>query len=103
MPQAQSQIIKQSPLPMVAMLVASILLGVAYNNASPLGVRGAKPTEKAAVAVPPAISNSRTGYVNETISLTMEGVRNTRVPGSAYGNQTVTVGLEPAQVVPSQP
>jgi rhodanese-related sulfurtransferase len=103
MPQAQSQIMKQSPLPMVAMLVASILLGVAYNNASPLGVRGSKPEEKAVAMAPPAASNSRTGYVNQTISLTVEGARNTHVPGSPYGNQTVTVGLEPAQTAVPPP
>src|SRR4051812_2408914 len=105
MPQAQSQIIKQTPQPMVAMLVASILLGVAYNNASPLGVRGSKPEEKttAAVAMPPAVSHSRTGYANETVSLTIEGARNTHVPGSPYGNQTVTVGLEPAQAAAPPP
>src|SRR3954453_9939778 len=100
MPQAQPPILKQSPLPMAAMLVASILLGVAYNNASPLGVRGAKPEEKtvAAAAVPAATTHSRTGYANETISLTVEGARNPHPAGSPYGNQTVKVGLEPAQL-----
>ncbi|MDB6109811.1 MAG: hypothetical protein JWR69_1561 [Pedosphaera sp.] len=97
MPQIQSQIFKRSPLPLAAMLGASLLLGVAYNNASPLGVRGAKPPEKVVVASPPATSNSRTGYANETLSLTLEGARNVRTPGTAYGNQTVAMGLVPAQ------
>jgi rhodanese-related sulfurtransferase len=100
MPQAQSQILRQSSLPMVAMLVGSLLLGVAYNNASPLGVRGAKPPEKVAAVSPPAASNSRTGYANETLSLALEGPRNARPAGAAYGNQTVAMGLAPAQAAP---
>jgi rhodanese-related sulfurtransferase len=105
MPQAQPPILKQSSLPMAAMLVASILLGVAYNNASPLGVHGAKPEEKAATvaAMPPATAHSRTGYANETISLTVEGARNPRPAGGPYGNQTVKVGLEPAQAAQTAP
>ncbi|MDB6019045.1 MAG: Rhodanese-related sulfurtransferase [Pedosphaera sp.] len=98
MPQPQSQILKQLPFPMVAMLAGSLLLGVAYNSASPLGVRAAK-AQESATAVPSATSPSRTGYGNETISLTMESARNPRVPGSPYGNQVVAVGLEPVQPV----
>src|SRR4051794_33085809 len=101
MPPAQSQILRQSSLPMMAMLTGSLLLGVAYNNASPLGVRGAKAPEKAVTASPPASSNSRTGYANETVSLTLEGARNPRPAGSAYGNQTVAMGLAPIQAAPS--
>jgi rhodanese-related sulfurtransferase len=94
---APAQTTEKLILPVLAMLVASILLGAAYNSASPLGVHSAKSKDSSVSPLAPAISGSRTGYVNETVSLVLEGVSGTRPAGGVYGNQTMALGLAPAQ------
>jgi rhodanese-related sulfurtransferase len=60
----------------VAMLVMSVAIGLAYNSATPLGVRrsagmnSSKPAAQTAAAPAPApASNVRTGYHNQTLSM----------------------------------
>lgn len=57
-------------------LLAALLLGVIYNHASPLGVRADRTPAKAAAGnstlLPPKPDLVRTGYFNETVSLTLE-------------------------------
>jgi len=58
-------------------LAGAVLLGTIYNNASPLGVRATPPAESgelktAANALPPKSAQARRGYVNETLSLSLE-------------------------------
>src|SRR5687767_9069818 len=57
--------------------LAAVLLGFAYNHSSPLGVRAARPEEKStpvgmanAANVPVALA--RTGYVNQTVAISLE-------------------------------
>lgn len=76
---------------MAAMLLASLALGVVYNSASPLGVRGASGTGLASKQHPPATE-------------TAAGVRSTKAtepvptakPRSGYHNQTLAVSFNGA-------
>ena len=61
----------------VAIFAGAVLLGTIYNNASPLGVRASSPAEAdelktAAGPLPPKLAKVRKGYVNETLSLSLE-------------------------------
>jgi rhodanese-related sulfurtransferase len=57
---------------MVVMLVASLALGLAYNTASPLGVHAVVgPQADASTSV--SVQVKKTGYFNETVSMTLEG------------------------------
>src|SRR5580704_5040993 len=93
MPQTQPPTV-QGLLPAVAgMFVVSLVLGMAYNSASPLGVRPAGAPEKTAAVAPPVVSAPRTGYGNETIAVSLGGVSGAQPPAGSYGNQTMAVGL----------
>ena len=75
-------------LQMGVILVAAVALGAAYNNSSPLGVRAARHRETASppsvalatpmagtsVAIPAPLlpTVARTGYVNQTVSMSLE-------------------------------
>ena len=78
--------------PMAGILLASIVLGFAYNEASPLGVRSANSaliSSQAATA--PARIIPPSGYFNETISMKLEGA-GPSIPGSGTpttGTRTV--------------
>ena len=52
------------------MLAASLLLGIAYNGSSPLGVRYTAAAKKTATLSPQSIP--KTGYFNQTISIAFE-------------------------------
>jgi len=69
-------------LQMGVILVAAVALGVAYNNASPLGVRAARrgqvaspQSDRTEVGVPPASPVARTGDANQTVSISLEMAR----------------------------
>ena len=70
---------------MGGLLLVSLLLGLAYNRASPLGLRSSipEPVKNALAGRPPV--KPAGGYYNETISLTLEG---TGTPGAAAGAGT---------------
>ena len=90
---------------MVAVFITAVLLGFAYNSASPLGVRSAS-TEKpagtgAAAARVTGSSITRTGYFNETVSMLLETAPSIRSQGQNYQNQTTAIGLAPANPVPN--
>ncbi len=72
---------------MTAMLLGSLALGLAYNKSSPLGVHALEPPATAS-SLPPA---RRTGYFNETLSLTFEGAASPTVSGSASPPNGVTI------------
>lgn len=55
----------------LGILLAATVLGLAYNQASPLGVRAANPSESAP---------RRTGFVNETVLLTLETASGVTMP-----------------------
>lgn len=55
----------------LGILLAATVLGLAYNQASPLGVRAGKSAETAP---------KRTGFVNETVSLALETANGVAVP-----------------------
>jgi rhodanese-related sulfurtransferase len=60
--------------PMAWVLIASVLLGFAYNAASPLGVRSSNSAVQSSREAPvPAKAIPATGYYNETVSLVLEG------------------------------
>jgi len=73
--------------PMACVFVASVLLGFAYNAASPLGVRSSNSaiTQSLREPLAPATPIPSTGYFNETISLTLEGAT-LPLPGPAIGS-----------------
>jgi rhodanese-related sulfurtransferase len=94
---------------MAGVLVASVLLGFAYNAASPLGVRSStSATTSGLSATQPAKIIPATGYFNETVSLTIEGVegalaKTPRPPsGSAVGETGQGAGV-PLVGAPSVP
>lgn len=58
-------------LQMSGILLAATFLGLAYNQASPLGVRAGKPA---------GIAPKRTGFVNETVSLTLDTAESMPAP-----------------------
>ncbi|MEY3894492.1 MAG: hypothetical protein RLZZ214_11 [Verrucomicrobiota bacterium] len=62
---------KQPWLQMSGILLAATVLGLAYNQASPLGVRAGKPA---------GIAPKRSGFVNETVSLTLETASGVAAP-----------------------
>jgi rhodanese-related sulfurtransferase len=57
---------------MVVMLLASLVLGIAYNAASPLGVHALVESQSDSLSPTPA-PIKKTGYFNETVSMTLEG------------------------------
>ena len=60
--------------PMAGVFIASVVLGFAYNAASPLGVRSASSAARPFLgAAAPARVIPATGYFNETLSMTLEG------------------------------
>lgn len=65
-------------------LVAGLALGVIYNHASPLGVRAGRTVAKtgtgSSAALPARSDLVRTGYFNETVSLTLETPAATAAP-----------------------
>ena len=87
----------------VAMWVASVLLGVAYNSASPLGVRATRTgvivsAGSLAPAAPAAGAQvPRAAYANETVAMGFEGARPRALPDGPYANQTLSAGLDPSQ------
>ncbi len=63
----------------LGILATAMLLGLIYNNSSPLGVRATRAT------APETAENApkRMGFVNESISLTLEEARGTIAPALA--------------------
>lgn len=66
----------------------AVLLGTIYNNASPLGVRASSPAETdelktPASTLPPKPAKARKGYVNETLSLSLEESGGAHTPALA--------------------
>lgn len=64
-------------LQLCGILLAAVTLGLAYNHASPLGVRAPSAEEKANTVAALSIRKasraiSRTGYVNETLAMSLE-------------------------------
>ena len=100
MTQTQAQPGKSILPPAAAMLMASVLLGLAYNSASPLGVRTAGASDKPPAAVP-GVAGSQSGYANQTISVALSGTAAARPSGTAYENQTLAIGLAPVQAAPT--
>ena len=83
-----SSVWRALPAQTAGILAASILLGLAYNSASPLRVREMRPDE---ISAPQAVTNSvtqpatvRTGYFSEPRSLTSQ------VPATAAPKPTPT-------------
>jgi rhodanese-related sulfurtransferase len=58
---------------MGGLLLASLLLGLTYNRASPLGVRSSMPEPVKNMPAVPQPARPAKGYYNETISVTLEG------------------------------
>ena len=60
-------------LQMLGILLAATVLGLSYNQASPLGVRAAKSA---------GIAPKRTGFSNETVSLTVDAAESPPTPAT---------------------
>lgn len=79
-------------------LVAAMVLGLIYNHASPLGVRATRPDTDMAAAPAPAIK--RMGFVNETVSLSLESAATTSAPVIVPAAALNTPHLAWAQIQP---
>ena len=84
----------------LAILVAATVLGLLYNQASPLGVRASVPAAMADTNKPAESVPKRMGFVNETLSLTLEASDQTPAPGTAP-NRAAPPAPPPA-VAPAQ-
>ena len=74
--------------PATAMLVASILVGLIYNAASPLGIRSNISTGSTA-----PLPDSEAILGNETISMSLVSLNTAPAPGKVYQNETISVSL----------
>lgn len=90
------QTISRLASPMAGILVASVLLGFAYNAASPLGVRSSNSAARSSLgASVPAKSIPTTGYFNETISLKLEGAASS-LPSAGTATGAAAAGARAA-------
>src|SRR5258708_7234470 len=81
--------------PAAAMLAASILLGLTYNAASPLGVRSTMPAGAAASVAP--FPNTPANVGNETISMSLLPPTTAQASGKVYQNETLSLSLNSPQ------
>jgi len=97
MPQPQPKTLKDQLPIAVMMFIVSLVLGMAYNSASPLGLRSSGSGEKTPASTPAAGTTSHKGYFNQTVAVSLEGAPGARLSPGVYGNQTMAVGLAPTQ------
>src|SRR6266851_1235705 len=98
---AQRQPNRSPVVPAAMVLIASVFLGVAYNSASPLGIRSA-PSAKGALDSPLSVTR-RTGAFNQMMPATAPSPGASSSMGSVYQNETVSVSLAAADAPANRP
>lgn len=77
-------------VPAANILVAAILLGLAYNQATPLGVRLSNSDQR---GFEPPVTSNPDGYFNQTLAMSLEAAAPPADSGGLYRNETVSLSL----------